>query len=96
MSDAEDTPANLKWSVWGAYEDMYSAEIEGNFLRFSLVQDAFGDDILFVNLTDSDGMTTFQEVWVNVTPKNDPPIWKPIDTIVVRKLEVQDVLNFEK
>lgn len=95
MSDPEDPLFGLEWSVWGAFEDLYSAEIEGNFLRFSLVPDAFGDDILFVNLTDSDGMTTTQKVNISIVPDNDKPIWKPIETVVVRNLEVQNALNFE-
>jgi hypothetical protein len=95
MYDAEDPNSKLKWSIWSVNEDLYSAEIEGNFLRFSLVPDAFGEDILYVNLTDTDDMSTTQEVKVTIEPVNDEPIWKPIDTIIARKMEIQDALNFE-
>ncbi len=96
MDDVEDPPAKLIWSVWDVNENLYSVNVDGNFLKFSLVPDAYGKDIMMLNLTDTEGLTATQEVWVNVTGVNDPPQWLPIGSIIVQKMEVKDVIHLEK
>lgn len=96
LTDVEDPPAKLDWSVSDVNDNLYSVNVDGNFLRFSLVPDAYGEDILVVNLTDSDGASVSQDVWIKVIGVNDPPKWLPIGSIIVQKMELKDAIHLEK
>jgi hypothetical protein len=74
-SDIEDgsPSAALTWSVSGLNPLLISLTISDNNLTFTLIPDAYGNNYITIILTDSDGKTDSQGVWVEITPINDPP-----------------------
>jgi hypothetical protein len=58
--------------------------IVGNhFLIFATIHDAYGSDRITIWLVDSDGYTDSQELWVNITPVNNPPTIYNVPDLVV-------------
>ncbi|MCK5559090.1 MAG: fibronectin type III domain-containing protein, partial [Thermoplasmata archaeon] len=92
-SDPEDPPGLLTWDVYDVDISKYSVNVNGDSLEFSLVPDANGDDLMYVNLTDSTNHVTEKGVWVNITPVNDAPNWDTIPNVVVTSNLTQDALT---
>ncbi len=74
-TDVEDTnpSSQLTWSVSNVDLNLLSVTVSDNNLTFTLTPDAFGSDEITIILTDSQGSTDFQNIWVNVTSQNDAP-----------------------
>ena len=74
-SDLEDgyPSPNLIWSVSQVDFNLISITISDNNITFTLKPDAYGNDEITIVLTDSNGGTDTQNIWVNVAPINDPP-----------------------
>lgn len=75
-SDFEDPGNKLKWHVTQHNSSLYTLDGEysiSDVLTFTPQSDEFGDNLVRIWVEDSLGATTYQEVWVNITPVNDPP-----------------------
>jgi len=85
-SDSEDTNVDLIWYVSDHNESLfmvsgqYSANDELTFIPRS---NKFGSCLTTFWLEDSDGNRAFQEVWINITPVNDPPRVLLVPTLFV-------------
>ena len=85
----DDTPANeLRWNVSGLDPRIVAVSGTnvpgGNFLTFYPQKDANGDMAVTYWLTDPQGQASGQRAWINITPVNDPPVFTPPTTLVVR------------
>jgi hypothetical protein len=74
--DVEDIPPTqgLTWTVSDVDWSLMSVSIVDNNLTFTLVPDAYGSNEITITLTDSQGKTDSQKIWVNVTALNDAPV----------------------
>jgi hypothetical protein len=76
-SDDKDTGSSLRWYVTDNNESLYQLAGEysdSDILTFSPKPNAFGNDRITLWLIDSDGLVTFQSIWINITPVNDKPV----------------------
>ena len=73
-SDVDNTPSELVWSVSNWNTSLFdSITVIDNNITFDLKANAYGNDEVTITL--SDGLLTdSQNIWVNVTPINDPPV----------------------
>jgi hypothetical protein len=92
-SDAEDPDALLTWDVYDVDTSLYTVDLNGDMLEFGLVPDANGDDLIWVNLTDTANMVSDRSFWVNITPINDAPAWDMIENIVITEPDVPDAID---
>jgi hypothetical protein len=75
-SDYEDPGNKLKWHVTMHNSSLYTLDGEyslDDVLTFTPLSDVFGDNLVRIWVEDSFGATTYQEVWINITPVNDAP-----------------------
>ena len=84
--DLQDTDTNLKWYVTGENKSLYilSGEYSDNdIMTITTVQNAYGNNLVTLWLVDSDGYSTNQPLWINVTPVNDPPVFLPSPDLIL-------------
>lgn len=81
--DPEDgfSSDKLVWSVTDVNTSLLTVTVEGDLLTFSPVENAWGVDDVNITLTDSEGLTDWQRVEIEVVPINDPPEWMDIKDI---------------
>jgi hypothetical protein len=75
-SDDLDSGKNLKWYVTGEDTSLYllSGEFsDDDVLKFTPIQNAYGNNKITLWLLDSEGNLDSQSIWVNLTPVNDKP-----------------------
>jgi hypothetical protein len=74
-TDREDPypSPGLSWEVWGVNTSLYSYTISDNNITYTPYPDVYGNNEITVTLTDSLGLSSTQDIWVNVTPQNDEP-----------------------
>jgi hypothetical protein len=71
--DVDNSSFDLSWIVQGWDALLFdNVSISGNSIIFNLAQDAYGNDLITINLTDGI-LWDLQTFWVNVTPINRPP-----------------------
>jgi hypothetical protein len=86
---SDDSPnSDLKWFVAGSNESLYritGENVTGNhILAFTPLDDAWGNDRATLWLEDPLGLTVSQDIWINITPVNDPPTFSaPPDLFVM-------------
>jgi hypothetical protein len=73
IEDGYPSPS-LTWIVVDIDSYLLSVSVSDNNLTFTLKPDAYGNDEIRIILTDSNGATDSQKIWVNVTPDNDAPM----------------------
>ncbi|MEE9150527.1 MAG: tandem-95 repeat protein [Thermoplasmata archaeon] len=73
--DVEDVypSSSLTWMVVDIDSYLLSVSVSDNNITFTLMPDAYGNDEITIILTDSNGATDSQIIWVNVTADNDQP-----------------------
>jgi hypothetical protein len=78
--DVENVPpsTDLIWTIAGVDTSLFSVSVVDNNITFTLVPDAYGNCEITVILTDENGLTDSQNVWINVAPLNDAPVLKGI------------------
>jgi hypothetical protein len=79
--DVEDSGPDLKWYITGVDTSLYSVtgmNSSDDIITFIPVPDAFGNDEVILWLWDSNGDRVSQVLWVNITPVNDQPYFKPL------------------
>jgi uncharacterized repeat protein (TIGR01451 family) len=84
--DFQDTDTNLKWYVTGENESLYilSGEYSNtDVLTITPVENAYGNNLVTLWLVDSDGFSTNQPLWINITPVNDPPVFLPAPDLIL-------------
>jgi hypothetical protein len=85
---SDDSPlSDLKWSLSGNDDSLYQVSgenVAGNhILTFKPLKDAWGDDQVTLWLEDPSGLKVGQNIWINITPVNDPPTFSiPPDLFV--------------
>jgi uncharacterized repeat protein (TIGR01451 family) len=87
--DLQDKHHQLRWYATGENNSLYRLTGENSTadsLRFTPLPDAYGDDLIRLHLTDSDGNQASTQVWVNVTPVNDAPVVGDVPDLNVRYL----------
>jgi hypothetical protein len=80
-NDIEDYGPNLNWYLTGINVSLYSVTgmySPNNLFTFIPVPNAYGSDEVVLWLVDSDGDKDSQVLWINITPENDVPYFKPI------------------
>ncbi len=79
QADANDTLDSLRWTVTGARDDLYALSGVGDpgehALLLTTIPDAFGDSQATFWLEDAHGLTDSQDLWINLTSVNDPPLF---------------------
>jgi hypothetical protein len=66
----------FNWHLTGDDTSLYRVAGENDTnhrLIFTPESDAFGDDLVTLWLVSSENLTTSQQLWINITPVNDPP-----------------------
>jgi hypothetical protein len=72
--DVDNSSSDLSWNVQGWDALLFDeVRISGGSIVFDLAQDAYGNDLITINLTDGI-LWDLQTFWVNVTPINRPPV----------------------
>ncbi|UCE74094.1 MAG: hypothetical protein JSV56_13920, partial [Methanomassiliicoccales archaeon] len=73
-SDVDNSSSDLSWSVEGWDTSLFSdIDVNGNIITFVLKPDAYGNDLITINLTDK-LLFDLQDIWVNVSPVNRAPV----------------------
>ncbi len=76
--DDTDAPKDLMWYLTEKDDTLYTVTGEySSLLIITPKPDAFGDDRVILWVTDTDGHTASADLWINVTPINDKPIFFP-------------------
>lgn len=71
------TGEDLKWYITGANTSLFTVSgeySEDDVLRFTPIPDAYGNNEITLWLIDSNNKVDMQQIWVNLTPRNDAPI----------------------
>jgi predicted RNA-binding Zn-ribbon protein involved in translation (DUF1610 family) len=79
--DIEDYGPNLNWYLTGVNVSLYGVtgmNSSNDLFTFIPVPNAYGSDEVVLWLVDSDGDKDSQILWINITPVNDVPYFKPI------------------
>jgi hypothetical protein len=74
--DFEDPGNKIKWHLTQHNSSLYTLDGEYSIsddLTFTPHADVFGNNLVRIWVEDSMGATTYQEVWINITPVNDAP-----------------------
>tara|TARA_Y100000310_G_scaffold345778_1_gene469730 strand:- start:6723 stop:11762 length:5040 start_codon:yes stop_codon:yes gene_type:complete len=73
--DLEDSGTNLNWEVLDVNTSLFSISIEQSTDIMSIIPvgNATGEDLIILNLSDSQGLSEIQNVTINVTNVNDVP-----------------------
>jgi hypothetical protein len=85
-SDQEDTGVDLLWYLTDIDGELYSvtgAYSNDDVFVFIPVANAFGNNMATLWLVDTDNMTTYQSLWINITPVNDKPLIAALPEIAV-------------
>ena len=97
--DVEDSTAHklLTWLVYDINLTLIEVKIIRNITSNLMVitpgKDMFGANYITIRAYDSQGLSIAQRVWVNVTPDNDPPWWKPIPHLYLESERAVNILN---
>ena len=85
---------NLVFAAHTANSDIFHIMIDGDSLFISFIENAFGDDSLFISATDPSGEFAVDTIVVHVEPVNDAPEILAADNIVTNEDEpVQVSIN---
>lgn len=80
-SDPDSPLANLRWDLAGTDPTLYDytgGNVTGNhLLRFQPKPNRFGNDRVTLFLFDEADRYASQDLWINITPVNDPPMFSP-------------------
>ncbi|MCK5548118.1 MAG: hypothetical protein KAI64_03830, partial [Thermoplasmata archaeon] len=93
----DDGPiSDLKWFIAGTDESIYNVlgeNVTGNhLLTFNAWPNAFGNDLVTISLEDSSGLRDSQDLWINITPVNDPPVIQALPALIV---EIEKAFIFD-
>ncbi len=87
-SDPNEPIGTLMWNLKNSNPSLYTVSglnIAGNhILVFTTVQDAYGSNQARLELINSQGYSDSQQIWINITPVNDPPIFSGAPNLFVR------------
>jgi len=101
--DVEDSKNNtlLTWSVENVNESLIDIEVvtepTENILKFRPVSDGYGSNLITLRALDSDGGEAVQQLWVNLTSEDDPPVWKTIprlDIVTAKNVAIISLLDY--
>jgi PKD repeat protein len=84
--DFDGLTSDLRWYLTGENSSLYNVIGENNSeqkMIFSLIPNAYGNDLVTLYLEDIDGFNTSQHLWINITSINDKPIIKKLPNLVV-------------
>ena len=84
--DYQDTGSDLNWYITDENESLYiiSGEYgENDIITITPIPNAFGDSLVTLWLIDSEGYTTNQPLWINITPVNDNPIFSSAPSLII-------------
>jgi PKD repeat protein len=84
--DFDGAVSDLLWYVTGENESLYNLVGENSSeqkLIFSLLPNAFGNNYIRIYLKDKDGYNSSQQLWINITPVNDRPIFRKLPHLIV-------------
>lgn len=87
--DEEDTSNQrlLNWSFKGVNSSLIQVEIveelRETLLKIIPMPNAYGSDSIILRATDSEGLTATHNLWINIIPLNDPPVWEPINKMKI-------------
>ena len=84
--DFEDVGPELDWFITENDESLY--RLTGQYsdndqIVITPLPNIFGNDLVTLWVIDSDELTDFQKLWINITPVNDPPEIKTIPIIYI-------------
>jgi competence protein ComGC len=84
--DFSDSGNDLDWYITGKNETLYL--ISGEYSNDDTITitpkpNQYGDSLVTLWLVDSDGFTANQLLWINITPVNDPPIFKSAPDLIL-------------
>ncbi len=86
--DPDNPTSELRWDLAGVdtrLYDYFGGNVTGNHeLRFRPKPNAYGNDAVTLFLFDPQGHYTFQQLWVNITPVDDPPTLNPPTVLYVK------------
>lgn len=84
--DFQDSAQNLNWYITEENESLYlisGENSENDIITITPQPDMFGNSLVTLWLIDSDGYTTNQPLWINITPVNDNPIFSDAPDLIV-------------
>lgn len=84
--DFEDVGPELDWFITENDESLY--RLTGQYsdndqIVITPLPNIFGNDLVTLWLIDSDELTDYQKLWINISPVNDPPEIKTIPIIYI-------------
>ena len=84
--DLDSSPTELRWYLTGENTNLFRVVGENSTdqkLIFSLVPNAYGNDLVTLWLTDKDGQNVSQPLWINISSVNDKPSIDKLPNLVV-------------
>jgi uncharacterized repeat protein (TIGR01451 family) len=84
--DMQDYGIDLRWYITDKNESLYiiAGEYSDNdIIIITPLPDAFGASQVTLWLTDSEGYTAHQKLWINITPINDPPVFALAPDLII-------------
>jgi hypothetical protein len=95
IASSEDL--NFNWYLTGEDNSIFTVVGENDTnhrLIFTPEPDAFGDNLVTLWLVSSENLTAAQQLWINITPVNDPPIIYGSPDLIVHYDEAY-IFNYE-
>jgi hypothetical protein len=84
--DFSDTGTDLKWYLTDKNESLYiisGEKSDEDVITITPIPNMYGNSLTTLWLMDSQGYTTNQPLWINITPIDDPPIFsRPPDLVL--------------
>ncbi len=84
--DFHDSGTNLKWYITNKNASLYiiSGEYSNDdIITITPLPNKFGNSLVTLWLVDSEGYTTSQPLWINITPINDNPIFSSAPNLII-------------
>jgi parallel beta-helix repeat protein len=87
--DDIDLPSDLKWYITDFDTALYTISGQGtDVIIITPMTNMYGNNLVTLMVVDSDGLSEWQSLWINITPVNDKPYFfpEPPDLTVTKDL----------
>jgi uncharacterized repeat protein (TIGR01451 family) len=84
--DSQDYGADLRWFITNKNESLYiisGERSENDIITITPQSNAFGNSSVTLWLTDSEGYTASQQLWINIIPVNDNPTLSQAPDLII-------------
>jgi uncharacterized repeat protein (TIGR01451 family) len=84
--DYQDSGVDLMWYITNENESLYilaGEESKDDIITITPIPDAFGNSLVTLWLRDSEGYSTSQPLWINITPVDDPPVFNKAPDLII-------------